>query len=140
MSKVTPFLWFQVPLDEPIAFYKSVFSDMKVHMQSPQQAALHARVGLSAPTFVRPPVPVGPQAYIPAPPQPPPVGPAAGLVRRFLQLQPRLFRAPDIQPHDGGNKRQHQRRALQVRGGTREFVSHGPPPALPRDRRDTQGK
>lgn len=38
MPKVTPFLWFQVPLDEPVAYYQSVFPDMKVHSQSPMSA------------------------------------------------------------------------------------------------------
>ncbi|MFN0094808.1 MAG: VOC family protein [Dehalococcoidia bacterium] len=30
MQKITPFLWFQVPVDEPVRFYVSLFPDAKV--------------------------------------------------------------------------------------------------------------
>jgi len=38
MSKVTPFLWFDVPLDEPIAWYRSVFPNMTVLSRTPAMA------------------------------------------------------------------------------------------------------
>jgi len=38
MPKITPFLWFTVPLDQPIAYYRSIFRDMRVLQQSPQHA------------------------------------------------------------------------------------------------------
>lgn len=38
MPKITPFLWFKVPLDEPIAYYRSVFEDFEVHQESRQTA------------------------------------------------------------------------------------------------------
>lgn len=34
MSKITPFLWFDAPLSEPIAYYKSIFPDMRVLHES----------------------------------------------------------------------------------------------------------
>lgn len=39
MPKITPFLWFKVPLDEPIAYYRSVFEEFEVHHESPQSAS-----------------------------------------------------------------------------------------------------
>lgn len=38
MTKVTPFLWFDAPLEEPIEYYRSIFPDFRVHSQSPQSA------------------------------------------------------------------------------------------------------
>lgn len=38
MPTVTPFLWFQVPLDEPIAYYKAIFPNLVVHTQNPMSA------------------------------------------------------------------------------------------------------
>jgi predicted 3-demethylubiquinone-9 3-methyltransferase (glyoxalase superfamily) len=38
MPKITPFLWFAVPLDEPVAYYKSIFKDFRVHSQAPTHA------------------------------------------------------------------------------------------------------
>lgn len=34
MPKITPFLWFDAPLEEPIAYYRSIFPDMRVHSES----------------------------------------------------------------------------------------------------------
>ncbi len=39
MPKITPFLWFKVPLDEPIAYYRSIFENFEVHDASPQSAS-----------------------------------------------------------------------------------------------------
>lgn len=39
MPKITPFLWFKVPLDEPIAYYRSIFRNFEVHHASPQSAS-----------------------------------------------------------------------------------------------------
>lgn len=38
MPNITPFLWFDAPLDEPIEYYKSIFRDVKVHSLSPMSA------------------------------------------------------------------------------------------------------
>jgi len=38
MPKVTPFLWFKVPLDGPIEYYKSIFNDFRVIRESPTTA------------------------------------------------------------------------------------------------------
>lgn len=38
MAEVTPFLWFTVPLDEPLAYYRSIFRNMRVRSESPQSA------------------------------------------------------------------------------------------------------
>jgi predicted 3-demethylubiquinone-9 3-methyltransferase (glyoxalase superfamily) len=38
MPKVTPYLWFDAPLDEAIAYYASIFEDVRVISQSPQAA------------------------------------------------------------------------------------------------------
>jgi predicted 3-demethylubiquinone-9 3-methyltransferase (glyoxalase superfamily) len=38
MPKITPFLWFQTPLDEPIAYYESIFKHLRVLSQSPMSA------------------------------------------------------------------------------------------------------
>jgi len=34
MPEITPFLWFDAPLEEPIAYYRSIFPDMRVQSQS----------------------------------------------------------------------------------------------------------
>jgi predicted 3-demethylubiquinone-9 3-methyltransferase (glyoxalase superfamily) len=39
MPKITPFLWFDGPLDEPIAYYRSIFKDFRVLSQSPTSAS-----------------------------------------------------------------------------------------------------
>jgi predicted 3-demethylubiquinone-9 3-methyltransferase (glyoxalase superfamily) len=39
MPKITPFLWFDGPLDEPIAYYRSIFKDFRVLSQSPMSAS-----------------------------------------------------------------------------------------------------
>ena len=39
MPKITPFLWFDAPLDEPIAFYQSVFETFRVISRSPMSAS-----------------------------------------------------------------------------------------------------
>jgi predicted 3-demethylubiquinone-9 3-methyltransferase (glyoxalase superfamily) len=39
MSKITPFLWFKVPLDEPIAYYRSIFKNFRLLHDSPQMAS-----------------------------------------------------------------------------------------------------
>jgi predicted 3-demethylubiquinone-9 3-methyltransferase (glyoxalase superfamily) len=39
MPTITPFLWFDAPLAEPIAYYKAIFPDFKVHHESPMSAA-----------------------------------------------------------------------------------------------------
>lgn len=39
MPKITPFLWFDAPLEEPIAYYQSIFEDMRVLFQSPTSAS-----------------------------------------------------------------------------------------------------
>lgn len=36
---ITPFLWFKVPLDEPIAYYQSIFEDFDLLHSSPQSAS-----------------------------------------------------------------------------------------------------
>jgi len=36
--KVTPFLWFDAPLDEPIAYYRSIFEHFRVIAESPMTA------------------------------------------------------------------------------------------------------
>lgn len=38
MSKVTPFLWFDAPLEEPIEYYRSIFPDFRVLSESSQSA------------------------------------------------------------------------------------------------------
>lgn len=38
MPNITPFLWFDAPLEEPIEYYKSIFRDVKVHSLSPMSA------------------------------------------------------------------------------------------------------
>jgi predicted 3-demethylubiquinone-9 3-methyltransferase (glyoxalase superfamily) len=38
MSKITPFLWFRVPLDGPIDYYRSIFKNMRVLNQSAAHA------------------------------------------------------------------------------------------------------
>jgi predicted 3-demethylubiquinone-9 3-methyltransferase (glyoxalase superfamily) len=38
MPKITPFLWFSVSLDEPIAYHRSIFPDMRVLDQTPAHA------------------------------------------------------------------------------------------------------
>lgn len=38
MRKITPFLWFDAPLDEVIAYYRSVFGDVRVESQNPMTA------------------------------------------------------------------------------------------------------
>lgn len=38
MPSITPFLWYKVPLDEPVAYYRAIFHDMQVHSQSPASA------------------------------------------------------------------------------------------------------
>jgi len=35
---ITPFLWFDAPLDEPVAYYRSIFANVKVHSLSPMSA------------------------------------------------------------------------------------------------------
>lgn len=37
---ITPFLWFDAPLDGPISLYRSVFPDVRVLAQSPMTATL----------------------------------------------------------------------------------------------------
>ena len=39
MPKITPFLWFDAPLDEPIAYYQSIFDSFRVISQSPMSAS-----------------------------------------------------------------------------------------------------
>ena len=39
MPKVTPFLWFDAPLEEPIAYYESIFENVRVDSVSPQSAS-----------------------------------------------------------------------------------------------------
>lgn len=39
MSKITPFLWFDAPLGEPIAYYRSIFPEMRVLHESDSSAA-----------------------------------------------------------------------------------------------------
>lgn len=39
MSKITPFLWFDAPLSEPLAYYRSIFPSMKVLRESDVSAA-----------------------------------------------------------------------------------------------------
>lgn len=38
MPRITPFLWFDAPLEEPIAYYRSIFEDFRVLSQSPTNA------------------------------------------------------------------------------------------------------
>ena len=38
MPKVTPFLWFDAPVDEVIAYYREIFEDFEVVSQSPVTA------------------------------------------------------------------------------------------------------
>ncbi len=38
MPKVTPYLWFNVPLDEVVAHYRSIFDDFREIATSPQSA------------------------------------------------------------------------------------------------------
>ncbi|HEU4430563.1 MAG TPA: VOC family protein [Myxococcota bacterium] len=38
MPKVTPFLWFDAPLDEAVAYYKSIFTNARVLSQTPMSA------------------------------------------------------------------------------------------------------
>jgi predicted 3-demethylubiquinone-9 3-methyltransferase (glyoxalase superfamily) len=39
MSKITPFLWFDAPLDEPIAYYASIFKRFRVLSQTQASAS-----------------------------------------------------------------------------------------------------
>lgn len=39
MPTVTPFLWFDAPLDAPIAYYESIFKNVRVHSLSPMSAS-----------------------------------------------------------------------------------------------------
>jgi len=39
MPKITPFLWFDAPLAEPLSYYESIFRDMKVHQQNDMTAS-----------------------------------------------------------------------------------------------------
>ena len=39
MPKITPFLWFQVPLREVVDYYGSIFRDFQVHNVSPRSAS-----------------------------------------------------------------------------------------------------
>jgi predicted 3-demethylubiquinone-9 3-methyltransferase (glyoxalase superfamily) len=39
MPSVTPFLWYQVPLDEVVAYYRSIFPDFREISTSPQSAS-----------------------------------------------------------------------------------------------------
>lgn len=39
MPRITPFLWFDAPLDEPIAHYASIFESFRVLSQSPMSAS-----------------------------------------------------------------------------------------------------
>ncbi len=38
MPRITPFLWFDAPLDEPVDYYRSIFEDVRVHSVSPMTA------------------------------------------------------------------------------------------------------
>lgn len=38
MPKITPFLWFKVPLEEPIAYYRSIFTNFNVVRASSRMA------------------------------------------------------------------------------------------------------
>lgn len=38
MPTITPFLWFDAPIDEPLAYYKSIFPDLSVVSQTPMSA------------------------------------------------------------------------------------------------------
>lgn len=38
MPKITPFLWFDAPLDEVVAYYRSIFPALHVHHLSPMSA------------------------------------------------------------------------------------------------------
>jgi predicted 3-demethylubiquinone-9 3-methyltransferase (glyoxalase superfamily) len=38
MPKITPFLWFDAPLDEAVAYYESIFDDVRVVSQTPMSA------------------------------------------------------------------------------------------------------
>jgi len=39
MSKITPFLWFDAPLEGPLAYYASIFESFRVLSQSPMSAS-----------------------------------------------------------------------------------------------------
>ncbi len=39
MPKVTPFLWYQVPLEEVVAYYRSIFPDFREISTTPQSAS-----------------------------------------------------------------------------------------------------
>jgi predicted 3-demethylubiquinone-9 3-methyltransferase (glyoxalase superfamily) len=39
MSKITPFLWFDAPLEEPIDYYRSIFESFRLVSQSPISAS-----------------------------------------------------------------------------------------------------
>jgi predicted 3-demethylubiquinone-9 3-methyltransferase (glyoxalase superfamily) len=39
MPKITPFLWFDAPLDEPIAYYQSIFESLRVISKNPMSAS-----------------------------------------------------------------------------------------------------
>lgn len=39
MPKITPFLWFDAPLEEPIAYYESIFENVRVDSVSPTSAS-----------------------------------------------------------------------------------------------------
>lgn len=39
MPSITPFLWFKVPLEEPVAYYSGIFEDMEVEYASSTNAA-----------------------------------------------------------------------------------------------------
>lgn len=38
MPKITPFLWFDAPLDQVVAYYRSIFPGLRVHHLSPMSA------------------------------------------------------------------------------------------------------
>ena len=40
MPTITPFLWYDAPLDEPIEYYRSIFQNVRVLAQSPMTATL----------------------------------------------------------------------------------------------------
>jgi predicted 3-demethylubiquinone-9 3-methyltransferase (glyoxalase superfamily) len=39
MPKITPFLWFDSPLEEVVRYYRSIFENSRVHSLSPQMAS-----------------------------------------------------------------------------------------------------
>jgi len=38
MPRITPFLWFDAPLDEPLDYYRAIFGDVQVHSLTPMTA------------------------------------------------------------------------------------------------------